>query len=527
MKLIRPNTIAEGVQPFTRASTATYIDRNGVLQTAAVNEPRFERGVLLVEGSATNLTLQSAVHGVGMGVTSQSDTYAGPDGSMSADGIVETAITDEHFSNDRTVSVVVGTVYTFSSLVKSLPAGAPRNFLQRVATGTNVVSYFSPSAADWVGAASNPSTGFLSRGFEALANGWFRVWMTFTAQATATTIFRHQLAIGTGTVYLGDGVSGLVFGGTQVEVGAAPTSYIPTTTTTVTRAADVPAASGLLATTATEAHPTYNSGTAYAVAARVVSGVSIYESLTAANTGNPPATSPTHWVRRGPSNAWALLDAEVSTQTTATGVLSLALAPGIFDTLAVIGVDAEAVTLTVQDGAGGPIVYQQTQSVTGADVYDWYEYFFSDPTVRRTLAVFGGLPPYASAVATLTVAGGGTVKVGGVVLGRVQAIGDTQYGAQAGITDYSRKDTDEFGTTTFVKRAMSKKLTATVQVPALDVNRVHRLLSDLRATPVLWIGSDAPEFSEPLVVYGFYRDFYLSIAYPTVGLYQLEIEGLS
>lgn len=283
----------------------------------------------------------------------------------------------------------------------------------------------------------------------------------------------------------------------------------------------------LVSTTATEAHATWASGTTYAAAVRVVYGTSIYESLQAANTNRQPDASPTWWVLIGPSNRWAMFDGQVSTQTTATSTLTVVAATGIIDTLAVIGVDAEAVTLTVQDGAGGPIVYQQTQSVTGADVYDWYEYFFSDPTVRRTLAVFGSVPPYASAVATLTVAGGGTVKVGGVVLGRVQAIGDTQLGAQAGITDYSRKDTDEFGTTTFVKRAMSKKLTATVQVPALDVNRVHRLLSDLRATPVLWIGTDAPEFSEPLVVYGFYRDFYLSIAYPTVGLYQLEIEGLS
>lgn len=283
----------------------------------------------------------------------------------------------------------------------------------------------------------------------------------------------------------------------------------------------------LVSTTATEAHATWASGTTYAAGVRVVYGTSIYESLQAANTNRQPDVSPTWWTRIGPSNQWAMFDAQVSTETTATGTLSVTVATGITDTLAVIGVDAEAVTLTVRDGLAGPIVYQQTQSVTGADVYDWYEYFFSDPTVRRTLAVFGGIPPYASAHATLTVTSGGALKVGGMVFGRINAIGDTQFGAQAGITDYSRKDTDEFGTTTFVRRAFSKKLTTTVQVGALEVNRVQRLLSDLRATPVLWIGTDAPEYSEPLVVYGFYRDFYLSIAYPTVSLYQLEIEGLS
>lgn len=44
---------------FTRASTATYIDKSGVLQTAAINEPRFEKEGLLIEGQSTNLFLYS------------------------------------------------------------------------------------------------------------------------------------------------------------------------------------------------------------------------------------------------------------------------------------------------------------------------------------------------------------------------------------------------------------------------------------------------------------------------------------
>lgn len=67
MKLIRPTNITtEG--GFTRNSIGTYFDANGVLQTAAVNEPRFnydpETGEfqgLLIEGAATNLLLNSNV----------------------------------------------------------------------------------------------------------------------------------------------------------------------------------------------------------------------------------------------------------------------------------------------------------------------------------------------------------------------------------------------------------------------------------------------------------------------------------
>lgn len=518
MKLIRPNTITEGVQAFTRASTATYVDRDGVLQTAAVNEPRFQGGALLVEGAGTNLLpASSGFQNTGFWTNDGSVSFV--TGQPSPDGASNSVKINEAPSTGAHTVYRLGVIGAGFSCASIFVKAVERSWVRLTIAG---VGAFFDLSAGVVGAVDSG----VATSIAALSGGWWRIGVSRVVSSSSSVGLRLALANNSDT-YTGVVGNGVLAFGAQAEALAAPTSYIPTTTTTATRAADVPAASGLLATTATEAHPTYNPATAYAVAARVVSGVSIYESLTAANTGNPPATSPTHWVRRGPSNAWALLDAEVSTQTAAAGVLSLALAPGIFDTLAVIGVDAEAVTLTVQDGAGGPIVYQQTHSVTGADVFDWYEYFFSDPTVRRTLAVFGGVPPYASAVATLTVAGGGAVKAGGVALGRVQTIGDTQYGAQAGITDFSRKDTDEFGATTFVKRAMSKKLTATVQVGSLDVNRVHRLLSDLRATPVLWIGTDAPEFSEPLVVYGFYRDFYLSIAYPTVGLYQLEIEGLS
>lgn len=64
---------------FTRASTATYIDANGVMQTAAVDVPRFDytNGVrqALVEGAATNLFLNSAT-GVTQDITTTAQSYS-------------------------------------------------------------------------------------------------------------------------------------------------------------------------------------------------------------------------------------------------------------------------------------------------------------------------------------------------------------------------------------------------------------------------------------------------------------------
>lgn len=44
---------------FTRASTATYFDKSGIPKVAAINEPRFEKNGLLIEGASTNLVPRS------------------------------------------------------------------------------------------------------------------------------------------------------------------------------------------------------------------------------------------------------------------------------------------------------------------------------------------------------------------------------------------------------------------------------------------------------------------------------------
>lgn len=44
---------------FSRATTATYVDKSGELKTAAINEPRFEKEGLLIEGQSSNLIINT------------------------------------------------------------------------------------------------------------------------------------------------------------------------------------------------------------------------------------------------------------------------------------------------------------------------------------------------------------------------------------------------------------------------------------------------------------------------------------
>lgn len=283
-------------------------------------------------------------------------------------------------------------------------------------------------------------------------------------------------------------------------------------------------ATHLVSTNAVETYAAYNAATTYAKGARVDYGTHIYESLVNSNTGNTPSTSPTFWVLVGPDNVHAMFDDQISTATVSTTPLIVVMTPGLMNSLALLGLVGNQAVVAITDGAGGPTVYSRTVNLDGSYVYDWYMYFF-EPFTQIGEVVFTDIPPYLNARMTLTLSGSGTVAIGQLSFGTFYELGDAEYGATAGITDYSRKDTDEFGATTFVERAFSKRMTARLMLDAMQMNKVQRVLSDVRAKPAVWIGAEGEAY-QPLVVYGFYRDFTIDVAYPTKSYCSLEIEGL-
>jgi len=287
------------------------------------------------------------------------------------------------------------------------------------------------------------------------------------------------------------------------------------------------AATHLVSSNAVEAYAAYNAGTTYAKDAIVDFGTFLYQSLVNSNTGNQPDTSPTFWVLIGPDNTHAMFDDQVSTATTSTTPLTVVLSPGYMNSLALLGLVGNQVVINVTDGAGGPNVYSKTISLDGTFIYDWYMYFF-EPYVQVGEVVLTDIPPYVNARLTMTLSRtSGTVSIGQLVFGTFYDLGETEYGgATAGIIDYSRKETDEFGVTAFVRRAFSKRMSLRMMLDTTQINKVQRVLSDLRATPAVWIGADGDDFL-PLVVYGFYRDFSIDVAYPTKSYCSLEVEGLT
>lgn len=249
----------------------------------------------------------------------------------------------------------------------------------------------------------------------------------------------------------------------------------------------------------------------------------IYKSLQAANTNHQPDTSPTWWLDVGPTNRWGMFDSQVGTVTSVTGTITVVLTPGRIDSLGLLQLYADTVTVAMT--SDGDTVYSNSINLNyGPPVADWYDYFFA-PIRRRTDVVLLDLPPYSDCILTITIDGAGsTAQCGMVVMGLVSELGGTQYGCTVGITDYSKKGTDDFGNPILTVRGYAKKMEGQIFFENTELDFVHAVLAELRATPALWIGAD--DLYSSLIVFGFYRDFSIQISYPTASLCSLQIEGM-
>lgn len=234
----------------SRASTATYFDSDGVMQTAAVDQDRnaayypidgvFYGPSKQYEGAATNLLLRSETFDQSDWTKARSSITANavtaPDGTTSGDKLIEDSTASSTHFAAQSVSLTTGTTYTFSAFLKKGERTWARFILTNTAFSDTVSAFFDIENGV-VGVTSGPVD---EAKIEEYADGWFRCSVTATTNASASSSAQIYIAEGDNdTTISGDGSSGLYVWGAQIEVGSVPTSYIPTTTATVTRSADV------------------------------------------------------------------------------------------------------------------------------------------------------------------------------------------------------------------------------------------------------------------------------------------------
>lgn len=237
------------------ASTAgTRIDAAGQIVACAAGELRIDRTAdvseLLAEGQATN-------HHTAANAFGPSATYGGV---LAATGVVdpcgaqEVAFTETSVNNIHGVQSVnaltttSGAVTCASVFVK--PAG--RFFVQitflSASHGTGQYANFALTGAGATSAVGG------SAGIAALGGGYYRIWFAATATAAAASGWQLTSATGLGDARIpataGLAAVAFVAKAPQLEIGSAPTAYVPTAGTTVTRTADLvaltPAAASVL-----------------------------------------------------------------------------------------------------------------------------------------------------------------------------------------------------------------------------------------------------------------------------------------
>ena len=241
---------------FSRTSTATYMDDSGLIKVAPADSPRFDHRYvngeieslgLLVEESRSNLitysnglsswgsayshTLNQDVVGPD-GITNSAwtmdDTYTGGDGAFREKSFSVTPSTNQYCFS---VFAKSGTAIWFDMYAFFIGSSTRAVYLNYV-WGTNTLS---------VGSAENSPPAPTIYGKIEYPNGWNRFYFVFSDPTglNNTCLFRlYPSSRNAG--YVGS----TLFYGAQIEAGAFPTSYMPTSASQFTRNRDTVSMTG-------------------------------------------------------------------------------------------------------------------------------------------------------------------------------------------------------------------------------------------------------------------------------------------
>jgi hypothetical protein len=231
---------------FTRSSTATYYNSAGVLQIAPINTPRFDhdpitllpKGLLIEEGR-TNYVKNSEFNGGAVGVTPNNFVFSGGGAGVSASITGAGTLNGERYLEIRFFGTSSAAGVSFPNLFFTpvfadlVPAAIGQTWTGRVhiisETGT------SPNSFQIQIAELSSANVFLNATNLSISPGNYQT-VTRTLTSASTAYIRFIILT---TMNPGQSIDKTIrFSVPQLEFASFPTSYIPTTTGTVTRSMD-------------------------------------------------------------------------------------------------------------------------------------------------------------------------------------------------------------------------------------------------------------------------------------------------
>lgn len=229
---------------FARGSTGTRYNAKGLIESVASGVPRFNFDLatgkrrLLIEGSRTNLCLRSQefdnASWTKTDASVTADAATAPDGTTTADKLTVSAAGGRV---RQSVTISSGATVAGSCFVKK-SGSANWAILSAVAGAEtkNVWVNLTTGALGTVQSAGSVITTFSAARVESLPNGWSRIH--FVAVTTGVTSFEMSVSAAQSDNTASANADELYTWGAQIEAGQWPSSYIPTTSASVTRSAD-------------------------------------------------------------------------------------------------------------------------------------------------------------------------------------------------------------------------------------------------------------------------------------------------
>ena len=228
---------------FTRASSATVVNKDGLIETVGSGEPRIDfnndaKGALLLEGTRSNLLTYSEDFSQGYWTktgASVTSGFSSPDGGLNAFKLVEDTSTLGHLIE----ATVLVNVYDVSQSIYVKPDGIQYLVLRSNSSGGTYIN----CTFDLVNGTNTYNGMTEDFKIELATDGWFKISASNRSSASAFRVFSYIMSHfdvqNNGFPnQTGDGTSGIYIWGAQLEQGSYATSYIPTQGGAVTRVLD-------------------------------------------------------------------------------------------------------------------------------------------------------------------------------------------------------------------------------------------------------------------------------------------------